>query len=73
MRLEGGEAAQAVALLEEAARRAPEASEVQNHLGLAYWKLGRTDDARLAFERALELDCDNLAAAHNLRGLDTRP
>jgi Flp pilus assembly protein TadD len=64
--LERGDAQQAVALLERAAERAPQASEIQNHLGLAYLASGRRDDAALAFDRALALDCDNAAARHNL-------
>jgi Flp pilus assembly protein TadD len=64
--LERGETARAVADLEQAAQLVPHASEVQNHLGLAYAAAGRPDDARHAFERAVELDCDNEAAARNL-------
>jgi len=45
----------------------PEASEVHNHLGLAYVRAGRDDHAEAAFRRAVELDCDNEAAEHNLR------
>jgi cytochrome c-type biogenesis protein CcmH/NrfG len=45
----------------------PERSEVFNHLGLAYAAAGRRDDALLAFERAVELDCDNPAAARTAR------
>lgn len=64
--LERGDAADAVRALEGAAERAPEASEVQNHLGLAYLASGRRAEALLAFERAIALDCDNAAARHNL-------
>ena len=64
--LERGDAEQAVITLESAADRVPEASEVQNHLGLAYLAAGRRGDAQLAFERAVALDCDNRAARHNL-------
>lgn len=64
--LERGDAEQAVIALERAAERVPEASEVQNHLGLAYLTLGRRGEARLAFERAVALDCANQAALHNL-------
>ncbi|MEM7409624.1 MAG: tetratricopeptide repeat protein [Myxococcota bacterium] len=71
--LDAGAPERAARLLEQAAERAPEASEIQNHLGLAYWQLGRTEEARMAFERALDLDSDNAAAAHNLRGLDGGP
>ena len=64
--LERGDAEGAVRSLERAAERAPEVSEVQNHLGIAYLAAGRRDDALLAFERAVALDCDNVAARRNL-------
>lgn len=64
--LDRGDAAAAVADLERAAELAPRASEVQNHLGLAYAAAGRESEALDAFRRALELDCDNDAARHNL-------
>ncbi len=53
--------------LEAAAERVPHASEVHNHLGLAYQAAGRPGDARRAFERAVALDCDDRAARENLR------
>lgn len=65
--LDSGEPERAVAELERAAALVPQASEVQNHLGLAYAAVGRDSDARRAFERAIELDCDNAAARRNLR------
>lgn len=68
--LDRGEAALAVESLERAATLVPEASEVQNHLGLAYWQSGDPSRARAAFERALVLDCDNAAARTNLARLD---
>jgi len=64
--LERGEVEVAVRELERAAERVPEASEVQNHLGLAYLASGRREEAMRAFERALALDCENDAARHNL-------
>ncbi len=64
--LERGETARAIGDLERAARLVPHASEVHNHLGLAYAQAGRDGEALGAFERAVELDCDNTAAAHNL-------
>jgi Flp pilus assembly protein TadD len=54
--LDRGDAATAAAEYERAAALVPEASEVQNHLGLAYAALGR----------AVALDCDNRAAVENL-------
>lgn len=64
--LERGEAETAIADLERAAQLVPHASEVQNHLGLAYDLAGRHADARAAYARAVELDCDNAAASRNL-------
>ena len=59
----------AIRELERAAVLVPRASEIQNHLGLAYWSEGRLDAARTSFERAIELDCDNRAAVLNLDSL----
>lgn len=64
--LERGQVERAVADLERAALLAPHASEIQNHLGLAYAAMGREPDALRAFRRAVELDCDNRQALHNL-------
>lgn len=65
--LDRGEPERAIRDLERAAELAPRASPIQNHLGLAYRSAGRHEEAVAAFERALELDCDNHAAASNLR------
>jgi Flp pilus assembly protein TadD len=70
--LDRGESNRAVADLERAAALAPEISEIQNHLGIAYEDAGRRDDAVLAYERAVALDCDNRAAESNLRDLRAR-
>lgn len=70
--LDRGEYAAAIQDLERASRLVPEASEVHNHLGIAYLEEGRTDDARRAFERSVALDCENRAAASNLRALEAR-
>jgi Flp pilus assembly protein TadD len=70
--LDAGEPQRAVADLERAGTLAPQASEVQNHLGLAYAAAGRPDDAERAFRRAVELDCDNAAARENLRASELR-
>jgi Flp pilus assembly protein TadD len=67
--LDRGEPARAVAELERAAALAPQASAVQNHLGIAYERSGRPSDARRAYERAVELDCENEAARANLQAL----
>jgi tetratricopeptide (TPR) repeat protein len=68
--LEDGDTETAVAELNEAARRVPHSSEVRNHLGLALWEQGALEQARSAFESAIELDCDNEAARRNLALLD---
>ena len=70
--LDRGDSVQAVVELERAAELAPEASEVQNHLGLAYQAAGRKSDAEFAFRRAVELDCGNAAAVENLRVVEAR-
>jgi len=64
--LDRGDAAAAIRDLEAAEDLAPEASEIQNHLGLAYREVGRFGAARAAFARAVELDCENDAAQRNL-------
>jgi Flp pilus assembly protein TadD len=68
--LDRGEPERAVADLERAAALVPQASEVQNHLGLAYAAVGRPQDAERAFRRAVELDCRNAAARENLRAAE---
>jgi Flp pilus assembly protein TadD len=70
--LDRGDTTQAVVELERAAELLPEASEVQNHLGLAYQAAGRERDAELAFRRAVALDCGNSAAVKNLRVAEAR-
>jgi len=70
--LERGDAAAAVADLEGAAALVPHASEIQNHLGLAYDAQGRPGDALAAFQRAVALDCDNEAAQRNLHAAEAR-
>jgi Tfp pilus assembly protein PilF len=70
--LDRGDSERAIADLERAAELVPTASEVQNHLGLAYAVAGRDDDARHAFRRAVDLDCGNRAAVDNLRVAEQR-
>jgi len=70
--LDAGAPERAIADLERAASLAPQASEVQNHLGLAYAAAGRPGDAERAFRRATRLDCDNAAARENLRAAELR-
>jgi Flp pilus assembly protein TadD len=68
--LDRGDTARAIADLERAAELVPDASEIQNHLGLAYAAEGRDGDALLAFRRAVALDCRNRAAQRNLRAAE---
>jgi len=70
--LREGHTDEAIADLEQAARQVPQASEIQNHLGLAYLAAGRRDDALAAFRRAEALDCDNRAASANRRWLEAQ-
>lgn len=70
--LDSGDSAGAVADLERAAQLVPQGSEIQNHLGLAYDAAGRPGAARAAYRRAVDLDCDNAAAQHNLEAAMAR-
>lgn len=67
--LERGDAQVAIAELERAVALMPLASEIHNHLGLAYWSDERDDAALRELERAVELDCDNEEARVNLARL----
>ena len=67
--LDAGRFDRAVVLLERAAQAQPRASEIRNHLGIAYALRGDAARAEAAFERAIRLDCDNGAARRNLRAL----
>jgi Flp pilus assembly protein TadD len=67
-----GDGAAAVADLERAAALVPHASEIQNHLGIAYGEVGREAEALAAFRRAVALDCDNEAARHTRRAAEAR-
>ena len=70
--LDRGDTARAIEDLERAAELVPHASEIQNHLGLAYAAEGREREALFAFRRAVALDCDNQAARRNLRAAEAR-
>ncbi len=70
--LDRGDTQAAIADLERAAALWPDASEVQNHLGLAYASAGRHPEALSAFQRAVDLDCDNQAARANLEAARRR-
>lgn len=63
--LEAGDTEAAVIELSRAADLVPHASEIQNHLGMAYWSSGDLDEAESAFDQALVLDCENEAARAN--------
>ena len=67
--LDEGDSTRAVSDLVQAAALKPESSEIQNHLGIAYERAGELASALAAFERAVELDCDNAAASANLASL----
>jgi tetratricopeptide (TPR) repeat protein len=64
--LDRGANREAIVELELAASLMPNASEIHNHLGLAYWADERSAEAARELERAVELDCDNQAARVNL-------
>jgi Flp pilus assembly protein TadD len=64
--LESGDTQAAIADLEGAAERVPNASEVHTRLGVAYAAAGRRGDAIREFQSAVALDCANDVAAGNL-------
>lgn len=68
--LDRGDTTRAIADLERAAELVPHASEIQNHLGLAYAAEGRDREALRAFRRAVALDCNNQAARRNLQAAE---
>lgn len=70
--LEAGDVDRALSDLQQAARLVPEASEIQNHLGLAWLAAGDEMRALRSFDRALALDCDNRAARENRSRLEAR-
>ena len=68
--LERGDSLQAVGLLEEAARLVPEASEVQNHLGLAQLAAGQDDLALESFEHVAGTDAVRYLRSRRQQGAD---
>jgi len=54
-RLRRGEAAQATVPLEKARRREPNKASIRETLGIAYFRLGRYDEAEAEFRAALEI------------------
>jgi Tfp pilus assembly protein PilF len=74
--LERGEYSEARDALSRAAvlvEHPSQASQVQNHLGLAYLGEGDKALAEQSFRRAIDLDCRNEAAQHNLEVVLRRP
>lgn len=61
-----GDAAQALAHLQRAARLAPTDEKIRNDLGVVYLKQQRLEDARFEFMTAIELKQDDPLAAVNL-------
>ena len=61
-----GDAAQALAHLQRAARLAPTDEKIRNDLGVVYLKQQRLEDARFEFMTAIELKQEDLLAAVNL-------
>ena len=57
---------------ELATRVDPTLGRAWNNLGIAYTRLGRFDEARAAYHRALELDTAFDAPVHNLTLMETR-
>jgi Flp pilus assembly protein TadD len=68
-----GDPAGAVATLEVARRLAPEEARIPSLLGQNLVKLGRTDEARVAFQAALAIDPADAAARRGLDGLAAGP
>ncbi|HZR92049.1 MAG TPA: tetratricopeptide repeat protein [Gaiellaceae bacterium] len=54
-RLRRGQAAQATVPLEKAKRRAPDKASIRESLGIAYFRLGRYEEAAAEFRAALDI------------------
>lgn len=54
-RLRAGRAAQATVPLEKARRREPDKASIRETLGIAYFRLGRWEDAEAEFRAVLEI------------------
>ncbi len=63
-----GDAAQGLALAEQALQRNPNEASALNHLGLALFHLGRYAEAEAAFARAVEAEPENALYWNNLAG-----
>lgn len=64
--LQSGKPTEAIPLLERAALDLPQNAPALNHLGLAYHASGKTNEARRAYLRALEIDRNRIEATYNL-------
>ncbi len=64
--LQIGKSSEAIPLLERAALDLPQNAPALNHLGLAYHASGKTNEARRAYLRALEVDRNRIEATYNL-------
>src|SRR5437870_4945441 len=53
--LKKGRAAQATVALEKAKRREPEKASIREALGIAYFRIGRLEEAEAEFRKLLEL------------------
>lgn len=65
-----GEYDQAVVHLEKAVEAAPADATINEHLGDAYWKVGRLTEARYQWQRALTLDVEDAQRASISKKLD---
>jgi Flp pilus assembly protein TadD len=69
--LRKGMAAQATVPLEKAKRREPNKASIRESLGIAYFRIGRYDEAAVEFRKMLELSPTDDYAHYALgRGLD---
>lgn len=59
-----------ISLWEDTAQKSPHKARVHNNLGYAYLLAGRRDEARLEFDRALQLDSRHTQARYNLLQLE---
>ncbi len=64
--LQLGKAGESLPLLERAVQDLPQNAPALNHLGLAYHATGKTNEARRAYLRALEVDRNRIEATYNL-------
>jgi len=67
-----GDVGEAVGSLEQALRVDPQSAQARYNLGALYQRQGRTDDARMQFEAALELDASYEQARQALTQLPPR-